>query len=143
MKNIKISNKFIFIMYLRTIIVFLFLVVIFAAFFMFYKVLFNILVLILSILGIALLFYIPFFYKSFSIYYDNEKININYGVIFHFKVNFHIKNIQYFSFVSSPLERILKLRTIIASFSGGIAVIPCVTLIDTKILNKILKGDII
>lgn len=143
MKNIKISNKFIFIMYMRIIAIFLFLVVIFAAFFMFYKAFFNILVSFLAFLGIVLLFYIPFFYKSFEIYYDKEKININYGVFFRFKVNFHIKNVQYFSFISSPFQRIFKLSSIIASFSGGIAVIPCINLVDMETLNEILKGDTI
>ena len=140
MKNIKASNKFIFIMCVRAILIFLLLLLISSAFLMLNHMVFNIVIFILSFLTVFILIFIPLFFKTLKISCNDEKINISCGVFFRYKGSFSISNIQFYSIFSSPLERIFKLSSVVINFSGGFAFIPCISHTDCEIITEKIRG---
>lgn len=141
MKNIETSNKFIFIMCIRVILIFLLLLFISSAFLMIHHIIFNVVIFILSFFTILFLIYVPLFFKTLKISCDSQKINITCGVFFHYNGTFTIENIQFYSVLSSPLERILKLRSVIINFSGGFAIVPCISVNDCNTITELIRGN--
>lgn len=141
MKNIETSNKFIFIMCIRVILIFLLLLFISSAFLMIHHIIFNVVIFILSFFTILFLIYIPLLFKTLKILCSSQNINITCGVLFHYDGAFTIENIQFYSVLSSPLERIFKLRSVIINFSGGFAVVPCISVNDCNTITELIRGN--
>ncbi|MEG0899314.1 MAG: PH domain-containing protein [Oscillospiraceae bacterium] len=83
-------------------------------------------------------FYFPIKYKKQSYRITSKDFFVTTGVIYTITKSIPIKNVQYVSIFSSPLERIMKVATIRAVGAGGGVSISGMSKEDTKRLSSIL-----
>ena len=78
---------------------------------------------VLSATAVFAFFYLPLWYKNFFYKLEKDTLFVKSGVIYHSEKQIPTKNIQYISFVATPLERLLRLKTAVIFTAGSFVLI--------------------
>ncbi|MEG1869571.1 MAG: PH domain-containing protein [Oscillospiraceae bacterium] len=78
----------------------------------------------ISIFLILAYIYYPIWYKNFSCTIKDDNLAVNSGIFFRTCRSINIRNVQYAVLMQTPLQRILKLATVVIFVAGGAMFLP-------------------
>ncbi|GEM_PF-1275801 len=91
---------------------------------------------------VMFLWYYPLKYRKLSYAANSEVLVINCGVIYTRRKSVYVKNIQYISLVTLPLDNLFGLCMVFFHVAGGNVYLPGVRISDALLLREMLTPTI-